>query len=328
MRVQAEARAGRPGARRARAGAVWRGAYCVAADALLEGGGARVKDGIRIEVVAALRAHLGERLGEDVEQQLRVRVGVHVPAHRLDGVLERRRVGQVAIVCDAQAVREVGVERLRLGAGGGARSRIAAVSNAHWPAQLDHRLLREDVLDKAVVLAEVEPLLLARHHARSVLPTVLEDGERVEDHLVHVLILVGKDHADNAAAARQPADGMQGRARAHTIVGKRAFLIVELLAGKDEALWLAKTLMHEAIQSAHIRRRLHAQREGAVAAHEDLHRAVDGLGAFLSSHATKTRREIRAVVNTERKRCPGPESWGSLGGETQTGALTRPPTRH
>mmetsp|Transcript_16724 Transcript_16724/g.33302 ORF Transcript_16724/g.33302 Transcript_16724/m.33302 type:complete len:271 (+) Transcript_16724:987-1799(+) len=146
---------------------------------------------------------------EDVEQQLRVGIGVGVPPEVHDALLvELLRVGEVAVVRDTDAVGVVRVQRLGLGARRGAGRRVADVADADVAAELEHVVLLEDILHEAVLLAQVEPaaappgtatVLLARHHARRVLSAVLEDGQAVEQHLIHVRIIVGENDPEGSA---------------------------------------------------------------------------------------------------------------------------------
>mmetsp|Transcript_21921 Transcript_21921/g.49907 ORF Transcript_21921/g.49907 Transcript_21921/m.49907 type:complete len:540 (+) Transcript_21921:199-1818(+) len=152
----------------------------------------------------------GQTIREDVQQELGVRVRVGVPSEIVGAFLaELAGVGQVAVVRDADAVRVVRVQRLGLGAAAGAGRGIPDVPDADVAHQLHHVVRVEHVLHQTVLFAEVETgttpaaaaggrraILLAGYHARGVLSAVLEDGHAVEQHLVHIGLLVGENDAD------------------------------------------------------------------------------------------------------------------------------------
>ena len=119
-------------------------------------------------------------VGEDVEQDLGVRLGVEVAqVVDVDVALQVLRVGQVAVVGQRDAVGGVDVEGLGLGGAGGSGRRVAGVTEPHGAPQLDHVAGAKDVLDQAVVLAQVQPIPLAGDDARRILAPVLEHQQGV-----------------------------------------------------------------------------------------------------------------------------------------------------
>ncbi|MNN39066.1 hypothetical protein D3C81_1530900 [compost metagenome] len=101
-----------------------------------------------------LAAHR-QLVGEDVEQDFRVGTGVDVAQVGLVDLLGQLfNVGQVAVVRQGDAVWRVDVERLSLGRGRAARSRVTHMADPHVPDQALHMALLEHITDQTVVLAQ------------------------------------------------------------------------------------------------------------------------------------------------------------------------------
>ena len=124
-------------------------------------------------------------MGEDVEQDLRVGLGIDVPQVLGEEVmLQGLGIGQVAVMGEDDAIGRIDVEGLGLGGTGGPGGGIADVPQAHVAAQLDHVAGVEDVPGQPRVLAQVELVALAGDDARRVLTPVLEDQQGVVKGLV------------------------------------------------------------------------------------------------------------------------------------------------
>ncbi len=118
-----------------------------------------------------------------------------------DEALELLGVHEVAVVGEADAVRRVHVERLRLRDRRAARGRITDVAEPDVAAELEHVPLQEHVADEAVALAHAEPARVVGHDARGVLAAMLQHRERVVDRLIHGLL---PDDADESAHGSLP----------------------------------------------------------------------------------------------------------------------------
>jgi hypothetical protein len=124
---------------------------------------------------------------EHVQQHLAVGVGVDVAQVRLEHLrAQLDRVGQVAVVREADAVGTVHVERLRQCRARAARGGIAHVADAVHSAQALHVLAAEHVAHQAVGLALLEHAVVAGHDARGVLAAVLQHRQRIVELLVYV----------------------------------------------------------------------------------------------------------------------------------------------
>src|SRR3954469_23780558 len=88
-------------------------------------------------------------------------------------------VCQVAVVCDANAVGGIDVERLSLGSGVAACGWITHVADAVVTLQLQHVLLLEDVAHEPAALAGVQLAIDGSCNARRVLAAMLQDRQRV-----------------------------------------------------------------------------------------------------------------------------------------------------
>ena len=105
-------------------------------------------------------------------------------------------VGEVAVVREADAVRRIDVERLRLGRAVAARRRIADVPDADVALELQHVPLLEHVADQAVVLAQEQLAVVRGHDARGILAAMLQHRQRIVELLVDRAVT---DDADDAA---------------------------------------------------------------------------------------------------------------------------------
>ena len=177
---------------------------------------AAIRGAQRGENVRGRRARRAEALQlarEHVEQHFGIRRRVEVAAIFADQhVGELRRVGQVAVVREADAVRRVDVERLRLGRAVATGRRIAHVADADVALQLQHVPLLEHVAHEADVLAQEQLAFVLGHDARGILAAVLQHGQRVIDLLVDRAETDDADDSAHACALRCPLAGVRRRA--------------------------------------------------------------------------------------------------------------------
>jgi hypothetical protein len=144
----------------------------------------------RLEHVVGLQLRaaggLLQLVGEDVQQHLRVALGVDVAvvAGKQFG-LQRLRIGEVAVVHQHDAVRRVDVERLRfflaVGVAGGG---VAHLAQARVAGQAAHVAGAEHVAHHALGLVHEELAFLLGDDAGRVLAAVLQQQQRVVDQLV------------------------------------------------------------------------------------------------------------------------------------------------
>ncbi|KAI3488256.1 hypothetical protein L1887_47795 [Cichorium endivia] len=134
-------------------------------------------------LVDAELARLLQVVGKDVEEHLRVRIGVDVTVGvGIEEATQLVGVDEVAVVGEGDAVGRVDVEGLRLrvrrGAGGG----VSNVADAHVSLETRDGVDVKDIADHAVRLALVEAALVAaRHDTGGILTAVLEERERLVD---------------------------------------------------------------------------------------------------------------------------------------------------
>ena len=145
----------------------------------------RVEDVVRRGAQTGVADGRVEFVGEHVQQDLRVGVGVDVsqvfPKHRVG---EFARVREVSVVTQCQAEGRIDVERLRLGAGVATRGGVAHVANAHGALQLQHVAGMKYVANQAVVLAQKNAFAVAGNHSGGVLAAVLKHREPVVEFLI------------------------------------------------------------------------------------------------------------------------------------------------
>ena len=124
-------------------------------------------------------------VGEHVEQDLRVRIRVHVPeVIAVDLKLQGIRIDEVAVVGKRDSVRRVDVEGLRFGGGVPARGGIAHVTDPHGALEREHVAGMEHVPNESAALALMQALTVPGDNAGRVLPAVLQRGEGVVEVLV------------------------------------------------------------------------------------------------------------------------------------------------
>ena len=125
-----------------------------------------------------VREHVQKHLGVGVRVQMAMVV-------LLDEAFQLVGVHEIAVVREADPIRRVHVERLRLGQARAAGRRVAHVPQAHVAGELQHVPFLEHVADQAVALANAQPPAVVGHDACRILSAVLEDGERIVERLVH-----------------------------------------------------------------------------------------------------------------------------------------------
>jgi hypothetical protein len=151
------------------------------------------------------RAEALQLAREHVEQHFGVGRRVEVAAVlALQHVGELARIGQVAVVRQAQAVGRVHVERLRLGRAVAAGRGVAHVADAGVALELQHVALLEHVAHEPVVLAQEELALVGGHDPRRVLAAVLKHRQRVIDLLVDGTETDDADDAAHGSCLRRP----------------------------------------------------------------------------------------------------------------------------
>src|ERR1700753_3800517 len=101
-----------------------------------------------------------------------------------DDFSEFRSVCQIPVVCNANAVGCIDIERLSFGSCIATSCRVAYVTNAVVALQLQHVLLLEDIADEPTSLAGVQLAVDGGCNARSVLAAMLQDCQRVIDSIV------------------------------------------------------------------------------------------------------------------------------------------------
>jgi hypothetical protein len=92
---------------------------------------------------------------------------------------------------DTNPMRKISIERLSFGARARAGGGVADVTEADVPPQINHVMCLKHVLDETVIFAEVETAAFGGDDAGSVLTTVLQDSEAVENALIDLGIFVG-----------------------------------------------------------------------------------------------------------------------------------------
>jgi hypothetical protein len=142
--------------------------------------------------------HTLDLVRQHVDQHLGVAGGIDVAAIDVEQfLLERRGIGQVAVVHQHDAVRRVDVERLRfLFVERVARGRVANLAEPHRSGQAAHVARAKDVAHHAARLVHEALGALHRDDAGRVLAAVLQQQQRVVDQLVDGRL---RYHADDAA---------------------------------------------------------------------------------------------------------------------------------
>ena len=136
--------------------------------------------------------------GEHVQQHFRIGGGVEMAPVLADQDLgELGGVGEVAVVAEADAIRGVDVEGLRLGGAIAAGGGVTHVADADVALQLEHVVLLEDIAHESTALAHAQ-LALTRGggDAGGVLAAMLQHRERIVEALVDG---AGTDDAGDAA---------------------------------------------------------------------------------------------------------------------------------
>ena len=160
--------------------------------------GDRGEDVRRLRLVGA---DLLQLVGQDIEQDFRVRIGVDVAQVGAEDIrLQLPGVGEIAVVRQADAVGCVDVHRLRFRGARCAGGGVAHMSNAHVAAQSAHVALLEDLPHQAIALAQLQATVPG-DHARGVLAAMLQGEQSVVDLLIDGRLA---DDADDAAHQSSP----------------------------------------------------------------------------------------------------------------------------
>ncbi len=135
--------------------------------------------------------------GEHVQQHFGIRLGIEVaPILANQNLGQFLRIGQIAVVGQADAIRCVDIERLRFGGTVAAGGWITHVADTDVAGELEHVLLLEHIAHQACALARAEPTLESGHDAGGVLTTVLQHRQRIIQTLID---RAGADHPDDTA---------------------------------------------------------------------------------------------------------------------------------
>ena len=134
---------------------------------------------------------------QDIQQHLGIRVSAQVTAILANQELCKLVVvSQIAVVCKANTVGRIHVERLCFGRLCAPGRRVANVTNANVAFQAHHMLATENVAHQTVTLALLEAELLAPgHDARRVLAAVLQHGQGIIQSLIDWIRTNNSNHA-------------------------------------------------------------------------------------------------------------------------------------
>jgi hypothetical protein len=153
------------------------------------------------------RAHALQLGSQHVEQDLGIGSGVEMTAvFALEDFRELTRIGQIAVVSEADAIRSIDVERLGFGGAVTTGRRITDVAHAHVAPKILHGVLIEDVAHQPLPLAHEELAIGHRGDACGVLPTVLQHRQRIVDAMVDA---TGPDDSCDTAHAVSPWDQVE-----------------------------------------------------------------------------------------------------------------------
>ena len=162
------------------------------------------EDGRGVELVVC-RAFL-QLMREDVEQHLRVGIGIDVPQVLAEQiVLQLLRVGEVAVMAEHDAEGGVHVERLRFRTRpGGAGGRITRVRDAGGAAQRPHVACPEHVAHHARALVHVKRGPFGRDDAGRVLAAVLQHQQPVIEQLIDLALCDDSNDSAHRVSSRAP----------------------------------------------------------------------------------------------------------------------------
>ena len=119
-------------------------------------------------------------MGENVEQHFGIGIGVDMAQIVAEQVLAQFAVvGEIAVVGEGEAVGGIDIQRLGQGRAAAAGGGVAHVGDAHLPGEPPHVAGAENILDQAVVLAQIEFAAVAGHDAGGILAAVLQHRQGV-----------------------------------------------------------------------------------------------------------------------------------------------------
>src|SRR5689334_682939 len=136
----------------------------------------------------------------------------------LDDLTQLARIGEIAVVREADSIRSVDVERLGFRSVVASRGGIAHVAHAHVALELLHVVLLEDIAHEAPPLAREELAIQNRCNARRVLAAMLQHRERIVDPLID------STGTDDSGYAAHSGEFLRLRARVWMLRGARACL--------------------------------------------------------------------------------------------------------
>jgi hypothetical protein len=135
--------------------------------------------------------------GKHVQQYLGIGLAVQVAPILADQYFgQLGGVGQVAVVRQADAVRRIHVERLRLGRAVAAGGGIAYVADTLVALQRQHVLLLEHIAYQPRSLARAQAAFVRGHDTGGILAAMLQHCQRIVQTLVDG---TGADDTDDAA---------------------------------------------------------------------------------------------------------------------------------
>ena len=133
---------------------------------------------------------------EDVQQHFRVGSGVEMPPVLTNDHLGKLGgIGEIAVVRQTDAIGRIDVEGLCFRSTFASGRRIADVSDARVPFELQHVLLLKYVAHQSTALAHIQFAVSGGGDACGILSAVLQYSQRIVDPLIDC---AGSDDADNS----------------------------------------------------------------------------------------------------------------------------------
>ena len=125
-------------------------------------------------------AYLLQFMGKHVKQHFGIGIGVDMAQVLREQLFaELCRVGQVAVVSQAQPVGRVDIKRLSQRRAGAARGRVTHVTDTHVAGQPAHVPGTKYILDQTVVLAQIQYTVVVRCDPCSILPAMLKHRQGI-----------------------------------------------------------------------------------------------------------------------------------------------------
>ena len=96
------------------------------------------------------------------------------------------RVGEIAIVSQAQTVRRINIKGLRQGRAGTACRGVSDMTDTHIASQSLHVPRPKDILDQSIVLAQIQFAIVTRGNTCGILPAMLQYSQRIVQTHCHI----------------------------------------------------------------------------------------------------------------------------------------------